>query len=171
MLLGLLLLICLGCTVYSPCKVPDQLSDDDLIGEWELEYGPGYWVSDPIEGSLTVSGTTAYLIEPGGGLLPLSRCNWLVGYKGQLNRAHACLEKWCPQLRTETYYMEGTGVLHLQKDGTYRQTFKSSEYSYTGPVGRWEFVSADEAPDGPKGRLHGMKYFVRGSPRRTAEYR
>jgi len=56
--------------------------------------------------------------------------------------------------------MEGQETVTLNKDGTYQQSFVSGTYSYTSPLHHWEFIA--DAPDGPKLRMHSMKYFSEG---------
>ncbi len=161
LLVGVFLSLCLGCAVHVPCTLPYRLNEEDLFGEWELTYDYTYWVSDPIEGSLVVTGTTAYLVRPATDPMPLTRCNWLVGFRGQLSGEDFAWER-CPQLRSEDHSMEGIETVHLREDGTYQHTFRSTDYSYESPKQQWEFISTDDAPDGPKVRMEGMKYFAEG---------
>ena len=66
------------------------------------------------------------------------------------------------QTLSEDHFMEGTETLLLREDGTFRHTFRSTDYSYESPKQQWEFISADDEPDGPKLRMEGMKYFAEG---------
>jgi hypothetical protein len=56
--------------------------------------------------------------------------------------------------------MEGREIVTLNEDGTYQHSFISRTYTYTSPLHRWEFIG--DTPDGPKLRMHGMKYFSEG---------
>jgi len=160
-LFGVLSSLCLACDWHRPCKVPDRLGKQDVVGEWQLTYGPDYYVSDPIEGTLVVTGTTVYLIRPDSERLPLTDCGWLLGFYGEISRHDVAWER-CPQLRNEDHVMDGRETLILREDGTFQQTFHSNEYSYEGPIQKWEYISEESAPDGPKMRMHGMKYFAEG---------
>lgn len=138
-----------------PCQTPKRnLTPESLLGTWRLTYPSDQWVSDPIEGSLVVSGTTTYLIAPEATPMSLTQCERV----GPVWPDVAWEE--CPLLRGSAYRMEGQETVTLNSDGTYQQTFVSSTYSYTSPLQHWEFIT--DAPDGPKLRMHGMKYFSEG---------
>ena len=139
---------------YGPCKVPPNLASESLFGTWQLTYPSDYWVSDPAEGSLVVSGTTTYLVAPAASPMSLAQCEKV----GPVRREDAW--RWCPVLRGPAYRMEGQETVTLNRDGTYQQTFVSSTYSYTSPLNHWGFIG--DTPDGPKLRMHGMKYFSEG---------
>ena len=154
-----LLASCATLGLYGPCKVPRNLSPESVLGEWSLTYPSDYWVSDPIEGSLVVTGTMPYLIAPGATPMPLEDCWEIVGLDGKLQWQNDAW-KSCSTLRGPSYRMEGDETVTLYANGTYQQNFVSSTYSYTSPLNRWEFIA--NVPDGPKLRMYGMKYFSEG---------
>lgn len=159
--LAVLSCVCLPCTWHRPCQVPGRLARQDVIGQWQLSYGPEYGVSDPIEGTLTVTDTTAYLIRPDLEPLALTECDWLVGYDGNVSRPDVAWER-CPQLRGHDYFLTGTEMLELHEDGTFVHSFQSEDYEYISQGQRWEYISETESPDGPKLKMPGMKYFAEG---------
>ena len=144
---------CLSKTLHGPCAVPKNLKESDVLGGWHLTYSEHY-VSDPIEGSLVVSGTTTYLIAPGAIPMSLEGCE-----KHGRGDPRTAWER-CPLLRGPDYVQEGEERITLFKDGTYQQRFASGTYSYTSPINRWELIT--ETPDSPKLRMKGMKYFAEG---------
>ena len=101
----MLLAACAGIRVYGPCRLPKQLSESDLFGEWHLNY-------------------TDFLTEPSRVLL------------------------------------SGDEAVILNADHTFAHTFQSSEFSYADEGKRWELLL--DAPDSPKLKMHGMKYFADG---------
>lgn len=147
---------CSSLGFYAPCKTPGNLIPKQLFGAWRLTYSPDHWVSDPVEGSLVVSGTTTYLVAPAATPMSLAACERIVPLE-----SNVAWER-CSLLRGRAYQMEGQETIMLNQDGTYRQTFASSTYSYTSPLYRWEFIG--DTPDGPKLRMNNMKYFAEGVP-------
>jgi len=155
-----MLTACHGITFHRPCKVPKDLSEQELIGAWQISYSvEPYVVSDPIAGSLVVTGTTPYLVASNSTPMPLDKCEKLVGFGGQIDEITAW--QWCVQLRGEDYLMEGEEMVVLYENGTFQQMFFSDAYSYTSPLLTWELIS--NTPDGPKLRMNGMKYFAEGN--------
>ena len=150
---------CSSSGFYGPCEAPDRLLPESLLGTWRLSYPSDHWVSNPIAGSLVVTGTTPYLVASGATPMPLKGCEWLVGLGGRLLGSDRAWER-CPLLRGQTYQMEGTETITLNGDGTYLQTFVSSGYTYASPLNHWEFIS--DSLDGPKLRMDNMKYFAEG---------
>jgi hypothetical protein len=154
------LMQCLGIPHVRPCEVPRHVSEQDLVGAWQISYSAvRRYASDPIEGSLVVTGTMPYLVAPGATPMPLSRCEWLVGFSGQLADEDVAWQQ-CAQLRREGHLMSGEQTIVLHEDGTYQQVFASDTYSYTSPLYQWELIT--DTPDGPKLRMEGMKYFAEG---------
>lgn len=100
------LVACTGIRLYGPCAIPKQLSESDLMGEWQLSY-------------------SSYLTEP------------------------------------SKVSLSGNETLLLNTDGTYAHTFESSGYAYHDESNFWEMVL--DAPDSPKLKMHGMKYFADGT--------
>lgn len=154
-----LLTACSSWGFFSPCKAPDDLSPESLLGTWHLAYPSDHWVSDPIEGSLVVTGMTPYLVAPDAPPMALTGCEWLVGLEGRLLGPEQAWER-CPLLRGPSYQMEGQEMLTLYEDGTYQQTFVSGAFAYNSPLNRWQFIG--DSPDGPKLRMENMKYFAEG---------
>jgi hypothetical protein len=114
---------------------------------------PNHWVSDPVEGSLAITGTITYLVAPDATPMSLAECWWLqsmpdVAWEG------------CGLLRGEEYPMKGQESITLDDDGTYQQILVSGAYSYTSPANSWELIM--DSPDGPKLRMYDMKYFAEG---------
>ena len=156
LLSGVTVLLCvllLACKLYSPCAIPKRIEKADVIGVWHLTYAQHY-VSNPIEGSLVVSGTTTYLIAPNATPMSLEECE-----KGGRVSLKTAWEQ-CPLLRSPRYPMEGEERIILFEDGTYQQFFVSGAYSYTSPLNRWELIT--DTPDGPKLQMQWMKYFAEG---------
>lgn len=150
-----LLASCIALGFHGPCKIPpDNLAPESLVGTWRLTYPSDHWVSDPVEGSLVMSGTTTYLVAPGATPMSLAQCERV----GPI-WPDVAWER-CPLLRGLAYRMEGQETVTLNSDGTYQQTFASDTYSYISPLNRWEFIT--DTPDGPKLRMRGMKYFSEG---------
>jgi len=142
-----------ACKLYSPCAIPKRIEKADVIGMWHLTYSKHY-VSDPIEGSLVISGTTTYLIAPKATPMSLEECE-----KGGRVSPKTAWEL-CPLLRGPRYPMEGEERIILFEDGTYQQFFISGTYSYTSPLNRWEMIT--DTPDSPKLQMQGMKYLAEG---------
>lgn len=63
--------------------------------------------------------------------------------------------------------MNGDETLFLYEDGVYAHTFISSEYAYRDGGNTWEFIL--DAPDSPKLKMNGMKYFADGIERATPD--
>lgn len=141
---------------FGPCQTPGNLLPERLLGTWRLTYPSNHWVSDPVEGSLVVSGTTTFLVAPAATPMSLALCEKIVPI-----RPDVAWER-CSLLRERAYQMEGQETVTLNQDGTYQQTFVSSTYSYTSPLYQWEFIG--DTPDGPKLRMNNMKYFAEGVP-------
>lgn len=153
-MVGFLLAGCLGITLYGPCAVPKQFEEQDLLGDWKAAYDEHY-VSDPVEGTLVISGTVTYLVAPDATPMSLESCKGPAGVVWP----DVAWER-CPILRGESYLMRGEETLMLNENGTYQHSFVSGTYSYTSPINRWELV--EDTPDGPKLRMEGMKYFAEG---------
>lgn len=147
------LCVLLSACFYGPCKQPARLEQGDLYGEWQLTYPTNHWVSDPVEGSLVVTGTVTYLVAPEATPMSLAECSW-VEFRPDL--------AWegCGLLRREAYPMEGQESITLYDDGTYQQVFVSGAFSYTSPTNKWELIL--DSPDGPKLQMYDMKYFAEG---------
>lgn len=153
---GLLLDILLSsCFVITPPSIPKGTVEvQDLLGEWHLTYPPDYYVSDPIEGTLVVTGTTTYLVRSNGQPISLAECGLA------LSAETAWEWKWCPSLHGPEYAMQGEERLTMYADGTYDHTFVSGAFSYVASRNTWALIS--DAIDGPKLRMEGMKYFSEG---------
>ena len=157
---GMLALFFLSaCWVYSPPWLPKKTVEaQSLLGEWHLTYPDNYvsyYVSDPIEGTLVISGTTTYLVRSGEPPVSLAECG------DYLSPLEAWWWKRCPLLRGPDYVMQGEESLTLYADGTYDHTFRSGAFSYVAPRNRWALIS--DAVDAPKLRMEGLKYFAEGA--------
>ena len=106
------LAVCTGLKLYGPCGVPKQLSESELVGEWQLSY-------------------TDFLTEPTNELL------------------------------------NGDEIVVLDEDGTYAHSFTSDGYAYHDQGNHWELVL--DAPDSPKIKMQGMKYFAFGIKQADAQ--
>lgn len=107
-----LLVACAGIRVYGPCALPKEVSENDLLGKWQLSY-------------------SNYLTDPSRVIL------------------------------------NGDETVILNEDGTYAHMFNSSGYAYHDESNPWELVL--DAPDSPKLRMHGMKYFADGTERANTQ--
>lgn len=158
--------------VLVPCSVPKEVNQSELIGVWSLDYSftfprhwvtdpvegsveyitfPRQWVTDPVDGSVVYTDKYSYLVRPDGTSEPLGNCAYIDP-----------LDIWeeCSKLRGQGYPMVGKERIRLSEDGTFQQTFNSRNYSYVGPIQKWELITS--TPDGPKLRMDGMKFFAAG---------
>lgn len=147
-----------GCSYFGvggACGVPRVVAQGDILGEWTLDYGrtyPQYYVSDPLSGTVIYRNSEPYLLRTDGSVQPLDLyCR---------NKRPEEIWAKCPDLRGQPYPMRGQERITFFKDGTYQQRFASDDYSYVSQVERWELI--ESSSDGPKLRMHGMKYFAAG---------
>jgi hypothetical protein len=152
MILAATAVLLIGCerraNFYDACDTPDRLSMDDLSGTWVADYAD-YYTRDPLMGTLVMSGTRPYLIDPSG--MPLSlaqRCETM-----------SLDEIWsaCLLVQDRGYAMDGFERLLLTSGGAYTQTFAAVDYQTSG---KWELML--DHPDAPVLRMSGMRYFAAG---------
>lgn len=148
-----------GCHLNGPCDVPKEFDIQGVAGEWQAVYQDRA-VTYPITGTLVISDTMPYLLAPDATPMPLTECAIL-----PLDEPWTIWE-WCSALyRDDGAIMNGTEILLINQNGTYRQFYISNNYVYVSPLNRWRFV--DGQLDSPKLRMEGMKYFVEGIDRAT----
>lgn len=139
-----------GCERFRPCDLPTGLTKESLFGTWVAVYDE-HWVSDPIEGTLVVTGTKTYLVAPGATPMPIDQCGMFRPGDSRV---------LCRQLRGPDYPLYGIERLRISADGTYTQTFASGSYAYAASPKPWALVL--DAPEGPRLLMDHLRYFAAG---------
>ncbi|MBM4459905.1 MAG: hypothetical protein FJ011_19445 [Chloroflexi bacterium] len=135
-----------------PCAVPRRVTEADVVGEWRAVYS-NYYVKNPITNTLVVSETAIYRMLPDGALFDLGQC-------GSAAEPAVDYSVRCPVLQGEEVRITGEEQVVINRDGTYRQTFSSGSYTFTGPLNTWHLIIDPAA--GPMLQMDGMKYFAAG---------
>ncbi len=160
---SILVFILVACTipaVFPTCRLPSQITERDIQGEWVADYS-GVYISNPLPGTLVISDTSVYLNLPNGESVPKQECNLFVTDSARL--------AWgvYSALQGEPYKMDGKESFVFDIDNEYVQQFGTDAHSNWNSSGNWELVL--DAIDSPKIRVTNARYFAEGASFSTGE--